>query len=1135
MQVEVEEEELPQTSPLRRSARKMAEMRAELANLQDWEGPSRDIENEYGRRYPKRVRRGRATFGSAAALHDNNGGVHGDGEQDEEEEEEEEEEEMEEPILRRTSRERKPINRLEYAIPLERGSRRKNGTEEQRRGGERRHRGPVTFHDRVDTWMRRFKQNNDSDCEVSDRGIGGSALGGAGVVWRPDVPLDVIEKGLGGIGSGALKKAVSEVTSVQVDPTITWDLVGGLGEYVKAIKEMVFLPLVYPEIFSRFHIAPPRGLLLYGPPGTGKTLLARALAASASRAGKAVSFFMRKGADVLSKWVGESEKQLRTLFEEAQKQQPSIIFFDEIDGLAPVRNGKQDQIHNSIVSTLLALMDGLDSRGQVIVIGATNRIDAIDGALRRPGRFDREFLVPLPTIDARESILEIHTRKWTEKPAPSLLKRLAEDCVGYSGADLKALCTEAAIRSLRRCFPQIYDREERLLVDASTIKVDESDFADARRGITPAAHRSAVQHARPIPSRIEPCLRDTMRHLLHQVVEAFPVARPSVTAYQNAGNGARNKQQEQQLTLATDGRLMVEADVGGAIVGRLMSAETAAANGTDDEIAGTSHGALDGVGTSSGMAPDQALHLWAMIAEASRMPVAGSRLLITGDEGQGQVYIGSALLHALEAFPCHPIGLPTLLADDMARSPEEALVRRITEARRAAPAVLFLPHLQMWWDAAAHSNLRATLWMLLEDLPPDLPLFLLATADVSEVDVDPIALDLFGSNVMELQAPNEEDRHRLFASIKAAMMTKPARREHVFAEPPPDLPLAPAQPTPRTPTELQQRMQAASEEASVRQLRVFLRDKVLLKLLNDRRWTPFSKPLQNMDPDATFSNPMDLSTMLWNLDEGKYPTLDAFQRDVRAIVDAMREYVGDAIEAARIVSRAHSLQDTVDSMLAGIDQSLVQKCDEIAARGGPVKVVKTRGKDEAPGAPEVRGERVSSRIRGQALERDVFFTDPERLVARIREQRKAEQAALVDQAEAENGGGAGDDAVSEELGRAADAPVVDANGEGEDDTAAMTDVKTEADFVWPPESLEESAREWLSEIVSETDNFSVRMLEREYGYVSRELEISRQQDRAKDATHVDRVMKLALQHVRSTKAAHERRRQQRCERFGGAL
>ena len=192
----------------------------------------------------------------------------------------------------------------------------------------------------------------------------------------------------------------AEITPVTVDPTLSFSSVGGLDKYVDALKEMVFLPLLYPEVFARFKMSPPRGVLLYGAPGTGKTLIARALAASCSRAGSEVAFFMRKGADVLSKWVGESERQLRLLFEEAQKRQPAIIFFDELDGLAPVRSSKTDQIHNSLVATLLALMDGLDNRGRVVVLGATNRVDSIDGALRRPGRFDRELAFP-PHLNKR--------------------------------------------------------------------------------------------------------------------------------------------------------------------------------------------------------------------------------------------------------------------------------------------------------------------------------------------------------------------------------------------------------------------------------------------------------------------------------------------------------------------------------------------------------------------------------------------------------------------------------------------------------------------------------------------------------------------------------------------------------------
>ena len=165
--------------------------------------------------------------------------------------------------------------------------------------------------------------------------------------------------------------------------------------------------------------------------------MARALASECSQDGRKVAFFMRKGADCLSKWIGESERQLRLLFDQAYTMRPSIIFFDEIDGLAPVRSSRNDQIHSSIVSTLLALMDGLDNRGEIIVIGATNRIENIDPALRRPGRFDRELRFGLPTRDSRKDILSLHTNAWNPPIEPTLGDLLADKSIGYSGADLK--------------------------------------------------------------------------------------------------------------------------------------------------------------------------------------------------------------------------------------------------------------------------------------------------------------------------------------------------------------------------------------------------------------------------------------------------------------------------------------------------------------------------------------------------------------------------------------------------------------------------------------------------------------------------------------------------------------------------
>lgn len=327
--------------------------------------------------------------------------------------------------------------------------------------------------------------------------------------------------------AGPSSKGGADIQPVQIDETVSFDDIGGLSEYIDALKEMVFFPLLYPDFFASYNITPPRGVLLCGPPGTGKTLIARALACAASKAGQKVSFYMRKGADVLSKWVGEAERQLKLLFEEAQKNQPSIIFFDEIDGLAPVRSSKQEQIHNSIVSTLLALMDGLDSRGQVVLIGATNRVDAIDGALRRPGRFDREFNFPLPGCEARAEILDIHTRKWKHPPSNELKLELAASCVGYCGADLKALCTEAAIRAFRERYPQVYTSDDKFLIDVDSVMVEKYHFLEAMSTITPAAHRGSIVNSRPLSPVLSPCLKGLLQKAMSIISEIFPALTAS--------------------------------------------------------------------------------------------------------------------------------------------------------------------------------------------------------------------------------------------------------------------------------------------------------------------------------------------------------------------------------------------------------------------------------------------------------------------------------------------------------------------------------------------------------------------------------------------------------------------------------
>ncbi|XP_054668164.1 ATPase family AAA domain-containing protein 2-like, partial [Grus americana] len=343
---------------------------------------------------------------------------------------------------------------------------------------------------------------------------------------RRCLPLNFRKDELKGIPKDRMTigASLADVDPMQIDCSVRFDGVGGLSDHISALKEMVVFPLLYPEVFERFKIQPPRGCLFYGPPGTGKTLVARALANECSQGERRIAFFMRKGADCLSKWAGESERQLRLLFDQAYQMRPSIIFFDEIDGLAPVRSSEQDQIHSSIVSTLLALMDGLDSRGEIVVIGATNRLDSIDPALRRPGRFDREFLFSLPDKEARKEIFKIHTRDWTPKPSDMFLEELAEKCVGCCGADIKSLCAEAALCALRRRYPQLYKSSEKLQLDVASIKITAKDFVMAMQKTVPASQRAVASPGRALSSVSKPLLENTLARILQALQRVFPHA-----------------------------------------------------------------------------------------------------------------------------------------------------------------------------------------------------------------------------------------------------------------------------------------------------------------------------------------------------------------------------------------------------------------------------------------------------------------------------------------------------------------------------------------------------------------------------------------------------------------------------------
>ncbi|OAA34546.1 ATPase, AAA-type, core [Metarhizium rileyi] len=589
----------------------------------------------------------------------------------------------------------------------------------------------------------------DSDSSDDEMVHRSSVAANAGMTPTSGAPAGGLLPGsLGGLNAEATpnvgkikdRKALADADPLGVDMNVDFSKVGGLQGHIDQLKEMVQLPLLYPELFAKFHVTPPRGVLFHGPPGTGKTLLARALANSVGSGGRKISFYMRKGADALSKWVGEAEKQLRLLFEEARKTQPSIIFFDEIDGLAPVRSSKQEQIHASIVSTLLALMDGMDGRGQVIVIGATNRPDNIDPALRRPGRFDREFYFPLPDMEGRRSILNIHTKDWDL--SEPFMASLAEKTKGYGGADLRALCTEAALNSIQRTYPQIYSSTEKLVVDPDKISVHASDFMLSIKKLVPSSERSATSGPKPLPSAVEPLLRAQFGQAMRLLDDLLP-RRKKMTALEEAMYEQYN-----------------------------------------DE--------------------DHGFAREAMQQEFERSRVFRPRFLIYGTHGMGQAYIASAILHHFEGVHVQNFDLPALLADG--RSMEQVIVGLFTEIRRHKPSVIYIPNVDAFYATLSGTIAYITFKTMLKSIPPTDPVLLLATAECAKDELSPQLIhDLFGfsrRNRMEIPRPERNNRMEYFMSTLEYIKKKPAefpdpenRKKRVLEELPVAPPIAAKPPT----------------------------------------------------------------------------------------------------------------------------------------------------------------------------------------------------------------------------------------------------------------------------------------------------------------------------------------------------
>lgn len=340
--------------------------------------------------------------------------------------------------------------------------------------------------------------------------LGRPLLKGDLITTSAPVGADIFEEFFGGfVGLGEMKfivtntspsgiVLVTELTDVEVlseaveikevkVPVVTYEDIGGLKGELQRVREMIELPLKHPEIFDRLGIEPPKGVLLHGPPGTGKTLIAKAVANEAD-----AYFIPIAGPEIMSKFYGESEARLREVFEDAEKNAPSIVFIDELDAIAPKREEVTGEVERRVVAQLLSLMDGLKARGKVVVIGATNRPQALDPALRRPGRFDREIVIGVPDRDGRKEVLQIHTRGMPLAKEVDL-DALANVTHGFVGADLEAICKEAAMSTLRRILPEIKLAEKVIPSEVlEKLQVTKEDFDNALKMVEPSAMREVL-------------------------------------------------------------------------------------------------------------------------------------------------------------------------------------------------------------------------------------------------------------------------------------------------------------------------------------------------------------------------------------------------------------------------------------------------------------------------------------------------------------------------------------------------------------------------------------------------------------------------------------------------------------------
>ena len=599
----------------------------------------------------------------------------------------------------------------------------------------------------------------------------------------------------------AAAAAAAAATAASAGGAVGWSGLAGMGATVRALQELTLLPLLYPETFAAIGAGAPRGVLLHGPPGTGKTQAVRSLVSAAAALRTPVAFFARRGADCLGKYSGEAERTLRLLFEQAQQAAPSIIFFDELDGLAPARaaggRGAQDAIHASVVATLLALMDGLHDRGQVVVIGATNRPDAVDAALRRPGRFDRELYFPLPGPKGRGAILKVATQRWGAPPSARLRAALATATEGFAGADLRALTTSAVLRAMRRAAPTLLSGEGASTPAAggsaqavpprdadallASVQVRPRDWRAAlAQAPAPCSRRSATlalqPRTAPLPNHLAPALAATLAKALaalRRMGAKLPACAQAGAAAAMEASAAASEQSAPSLerALARAGLIAPLADDRATLLARAeRTAAALEAASDEDEREDDANEEAEAERVSRQSHPSS-LHL-----------------LLCGVGERGQTAVCGAVLHALGGWAVQSVSLPTLVAEgwgDPTAGAARAVAEPLRQARMGA-LVLHLPVLDSWAQGgcgctAAWRSLRAALPTQSHGAPP---LLLLATCRVAAAQLPREVRDAFNV-VLEVPLPTEQQAAEVL--LRAAPWLDAASREALGKAHPDDM------------------------------------------------------------------------------------------------------------------------------------------------------------------------------------------------------------------------------------------------------------------------------------------------------------------------------------------------------------